>query len=120
VTTPGCADKNRDITKATNTMTHPSSTPSPTSRDIDTNTNTKSTDADDGKTTPGQDGSSVPRLPHERDQTAGDQGTQDHRDNQEETKTGIGKRAYDDATGETTDTSYAPMTDKVYNDKVKP
>ena len=94
-----------------------SSTPS---AQTEPNATEHSKKGDDGKTQAQQEGESLPHLPHERDETAGDQGTQDHKDNQEETKTGIGKRAYDDATGDTVDTSYAPMTDKVYNDKVKP
>jgi hypothetical protein len=55
------------------------------------------------------------------DQTAGGAGTQERRDDRtRDDPVGIGKRAHDDAAGDTQDTSLAPVTDKVYNDKVKP
>lgn len=74
-----------------------------------------------GNTRSTQNGESLPRNPNERDQTAGGAGTQERRDDRtREDPVGIGKRAHDDAAGDTQDTSLAPVTDKVYNDKVKP
>jgi len=68
-----------------------------------------------------QDGESLPRNPNERDQTAGGAGTQERRDDRtKDDPVGLGKRAHDDATGDTQDTSLAPVTDKVYNEQVKP
>jgi hypothetical protein len=74
--------------------------------------------ADDGKTQSNQDGDKLPRLPHERDETAGKEGTQKKSEKDTSAQQDIGKKAFDDASGDTTDTSYAPVTDKVYNEKV--
>jgi hypothetical protein len=74
--------------------------------------------ADDGTTQANQDGDKLPRLPHERDETAGKEGTQKKSAKDAGAQQDVGKKAFDDATGDTTDTSYAPVTDKVYNEKV--
>jgi hypothetical protein len=74
--------------------------------------------ADDGQTQSNQDGDKLPRLPHERDETAGKEGTQKKSEKDTSAQQDIGKKAFDDAAGDTTDTSYAPVTDKVYNEKV--
>lgn len=89
------------------------------------NTDTPATPGADkvakGNTRASQNGESLPRNPNERDQTAGGAGTQERRDDTtKDDKVGLGKRAHDDAVGNTQDTSLAPVTDKVYNEKVKP
>ena len=89
------------------------------------NTDTPATPGADkvarGNTRATQNGESLPRNPNERDQTAGGAGTQERMDDTtRDDKIGVSKRAYDDAVGDTQDTSLAPVTDKVYNDQVKP
>jgi hypothetical protein len=55
-----------------------------------------------------------PQLPHEQDESSRSQAsaTPQH--------AGIGKRAYQDATGASEDTDRGPVLDEVYNDKVAP
>ncbi|CAN5714001.1 hypothetical protein BH11PSE13_BH11PSE13_10880 [soil metagenome] len=69
-------------------------------------------DAESGKTKVQQDGDSAPKLPHERDQSSDSQETADG------TPTRVGKQGHDDVERGLVDTSTAPVTDKVYNDKV--
>ncbi len=68
----------------------------------------------DGKTRVEQGGDSAPRLPHERDESS------DSQENQDGTSPGVGRRAYEDVERGAVDTDRGPVTDQVYNDKVKP
>ncbi|MBB1598537.1 hypothetical protein [Variovorax sp. UMC13] len=68
---------------------------------------------EDGKTRATQDGESSPRLPHERDESS------DSQRNSDGTATDVGKRAHDDVERGAVDTDRGPVTDRVYNDKVK-
>jgi len=68
----------------------------------------------DGKTQVEQGGASSPRLPHERDESS------DSQRNQDGAATDVGKRAHDDIERGAVDTDRGPVTDRVYNDKVKP
>ncbi|MGJ7543214.1 hypothetical protein [Variovorax sp. LT1R16] len=68
---------------------------------------------DDGKTRATQGGESSPRLPHERDESS------DSQRNTDGTATEVGKRAHDDVERGAVDTDRGPVTDRVYNDKVK-
>jgi len=68
---------------------------------------------EDGKTRATQDGESAPRLPHERDESS------DSQRNSDGTATDVGKRAHDDVERGAVDTDRGPVTDRVYNDKVK-
>ncbi len=66
-----------------------------------------------GQTQVEQDGESAPRLPHEHDQSADSQATQDGQPPE------VGRRAHDDIERGAVDTDRGPVTDRVYNDKVK-
>jgi hypothetical protein len=70
-------------------------------------------DADAGKTKVEQGGESAPRLPHEHDQSSDSQQSQDG------TAPRVGKQAFDDVERGLVDTDRGPVTDRVYNDKVK-
>lgn len=70
-------------------------------------------DGDDGKTSAQQDHGSAPRLPHEHDQSSDSQQTTDGQPTRE------GKQALKDIESGQVDTDRGPVTDKVYNDKVK-
>jgi hypothetical protein len=69
-------------------------------------------DAESGKTKVQQEGESVPKLPHERDQSSDSQETADGK------PTRVGQQGHDDVERGLVDTSLSPVTDKVYNDKV--
>lgn len=73
---------------------------------------TPQTDGDDGETQAEQDGSSAPKLPHERDQSSDSQRNQDG-------PTKVGKDAFNDVERGAVDTDRGPVTDRVYNEKVK-
>jgi len=70
-------------------------------------------DAGGGKTKVEQGGESAPRLPHERDQSS------DSQESQGGTPPEVGKRAHEDVERGLVDTDRGPVTDRVYNDKVK-
>jgi len=71
-------------------------------------------DAGGGKTKTQQGGESAPRLPHEHDQSSDSQETQDG------VPTKVGRQAAEDVERGLVDTDRGPVTDRVYNDKVKP
>ena len=73
-------------------------------------------DAEAGNTKVEQGGESAPRLPHERDQSADSQQTPDGTDG---TAPRVGRQALEDVERGLVDTDRAPVTDRVYNDKVK-
>jgi hypothetical protein len=71
-------------------------------------------DAGGGKTQVEQGGESAPRLPHERDQSS---------DSQQSVDGGaprVGRQAHEDIERGLVDTDKGPVTDRVYNDKLKP
>ncbi|MDM0117016.1 hypothetical protein QTI66_33370 [Variovorax sp. J22R133] len=70
-------------------------------------------DAGGGKTKTQQGGESAPRLPHEHDQSSDSQETQDG------VPTEVGRQAAEDIERGMVDTDRGPVTDRVYNDKVK-
>ncbi|RZI94462.1 MAG: hypothetical protein EOP78_08865 [Variovorax sp.] len=70
-------------------------------------------DAEGGKTKVEQGGDSAPRLPHERDQSSESQQTTDDK------PTRVGKQGAEDVERGLVDTDRGPVTDRVYNDKVK-
>ena len=70
-------------------------------------------DGDDGKTKVEQDGETAPSLPHERDQSSESQ------KNPGGKPTEVGKQAFKDIESGAVDTDRAPVTDKVYNEKLK-
>ncbi len=70
-------------------------------------------DAEGGRTKVEQGGDSAPRLPHERDQSSESQDTPDSG------PTGVGKQGAQDVERGLVDTDRGPVTDHVYNDKVK-
>ncbi|RYF33838.1 MAG: hypothetical protein EOO26_06660 [Comamonadaceae bacterium] len=70
-------------------------------------------DAEGGKTKVEQGGDSAPRLPHERDQSSESQQTTDGE------PTRVGKQGAADVERGLVDTDRGPVTDHVYNDKVK-
>ncbi|MES2533026.1 MAG: hypothetical protein V4636_18430 [Pseudomonadota bacterium] len=74
---------------------------------------TPQTDGDDGNTQPEQNGESAPRLPHERDQSS------DSQQNKDGSVPKVGKDAFNDVERGVVDTDRGPVTDKVYNEKVK-
>ncbi len=74
---------------------------------------TPQTDGDDGETQAEQDGGAAPKLPHERDQSSDSQKNPDSGPPQ------VGKDAFDDVERGAVDTDRGPVTDRVYNDKVK-
>lgn len=67
-----------------------------------------------GKTTAQQGGEAKPRLPHERDQSS------DSQENQDGSAPEVGRQAREDIERGLVDTDRGPVTDRVYNDKVKP
>ncbi len=69
---------------------------------------------EDGRTKVEQEGETAPRMPHERDQSSESQ------KNPGGDATEVGKQAFKDAESDSVDTDRAPVTDKVYNEKVKP
>jgi len=73
-------------------------------------------DADGGNTKVEQGGESAPRLPHETDQSSDSQQTPDGTDG---TTPQVGRQALKDVERGLVDTDRAPVTDQVYNDKVK-
>ena len=73
----------------------------------------KTASSDDGKTRSQQEGESVPRMPHERDESS------DSQQNQDGSAPEVGKRALNDIERGAVDTDRGPVTDRVYNDKVK-
>ena len=70
-------------------------------------------DAGGGKTKVEQGGESAPRLPHEHDQSS------DSQQNQDGTAPRVGRQAFNDVERGVVDTDRGPVTDRVYNDKVK-
>ena len=77
------------------------------------NGNAPNANGDDGKTRVQQQDASAPRLPHEQDQSSESQQTPDGK------PTAEGKQALKDIESGQVDTDRGPVTDKVYNDKVK-
>ena len=73
-----------------------------------------SKDAGGGKTKVEQGGESAPRLPHERDQSSDSQQNQDGT-----ARRASGRQAQEDVERGVVDTDRGPVTDRVYNDKVK-
>jgi len=71
-------------------------------------------DAGGGNTKVEQGGESAPRLPHERDQSS------DSQQNQDGGTTRVGRQAHEDVERGLVDTDKGPVTDRVYNDKLKP
>ena len=70
-------------------------------------------DAGGGDTKVEQGGESSPRLPHERDQSSDSQQTR------EGNPPDVGRKAHDDVERGLVDTDRGPVTDRVYNDKVR-
>ena len=71
--------------------------------------------AGDRKTTKvQQDGASAPRLPSEHDQSS------DSQRNVDGSAPDVGRQALDDIEHGLVDTDRGPVTDRIYNDKVKP
>jgi hypothetical protein len=73
-----------------------------------------SKDAQGGKTQVEQGGESAPRLPHEHDQSSDSQQSADGGAPQ------VGRQAHEDIERGLVDTDKGPVTDRVYNDKLKP
>jgi len=71
-------------------------------------------DAGGGKTKVEQGGESAPRLPHEHDQSSDSQQSADGGAPQ------VGRQAHEDIERGLVDTDKGPVTDRVYNDKLKP
>lgn len=101
-------------------MTEPTQTPGPTEDSAGTpqpKANRPAAepakDGDDGRTSVEQDGDTAPRLPHERDQSS------DSQKNPGGKPTEVGKQAFKDVESGAVDTDRAPVTDKVYNEKLK-
>ena len=65
-------------------------------------------DAEGGQTKVEQGGESAPRLPHERDQSADSQATQDGRPPE------VGRRAHDDVEDGRVDTDRGTVTERTY------
>ncbi|MEJ8849367.1 hypothetical protein [Variovorax rhizosphaerae] len=74
---------------------------------------TKPKDRERGKTHVEQEGEAVPKLPHEHDQSS------DSQQNQDGSAPEIGRQALEDIESGKVDTDRGPVTDKVYNEKVK-
>ena len=70
-------------------------------------------DAGGGNTKVEQGGDSAPRLPHERDQSSDSQEAQDGQPSE------VGRKGHDDVERGVVDTDRGPVTDRVYNDKVR-
>ena len=75
--------------------------------------NKPSPQPDDGKTRVSQDGESAPRLPHEHDQSS------DSQQNQDGSAPEVGRQGLKDIERGLVDTDRGPVTDRVYNEKVK-
>jgi len=73
-----------------------------------------SKDEQGGKTQVEQGGESAPRLPHEHDQSSDSQQSADGGAPQ------VGRQAHEDIERGLVDTDKGPVTDRVYNDKLKP
>ncbi|MDM0027865.1 hypothetical protein [Variovorax saccharolyticus] len=71
-------------------------------------------DAGGGDTKVAQGGESAPRLPHEHDQSS------DSQANQDGGAPRVGREAHADVERGLVDTDKGPVTDRVYNDKLKP
>ena len=71
-------------------------------------------DAGGGNTKVEQGGESAPRLPHEHDQSSDSQQSADGGAPQ------VGRQAHEDIERGLVDTDKGPVTDRVYNDKLKP
>jgi len=71
-------------------------------------------DAGEGKTRIEQGGEPAPRLPHEHDQSSDSQQDQDGGASR------VGRQAHEDVERGLVDTDKGPVTDRVYNDKLKP
>ena len=71
-------------------------------------------DAGGGDTKVAQGGEAAPRLPHEHDQSS------DSQQNVDGETTRVGRQAHDDVERGLVDTDKGPVTDRVYNDKLKP
>ena len=69
-----------------------------------------------GKTKVQQEGAPVPLLPSERDQSSDSQQSQGGNGSQRE----MGRQALEDVERGVVDTDLGPVTDRVYNDKLKP
>ena len=67
-----------------------------------------------GKTQVEQGGESAPRLPHEHDQSSDSQKSADGAPPR------VGRQAHEDLERGLVDTDKGPVTDRVYNDKLKP
>jgi len=70
-------------------------------------------DAGDGKTKVQQGGEPAPRLPNEHDQSSDSQTSLDGKPSEK------GRKAYDDIERGSVDTDRGPVTDRVYNEKVR-
>ncbi|MBT2336502.1 hypothetical protein J7E49_21640 [Variovorax paradoxus] len=70
-------------------------------------------DAGGGNTKIEQGGDSAPRLPHEHDQSSDSQEAQDGQPPE------VGRKGHEDIERGSVDTDRGPVTDRVYNDKVK-
>ncbi|MDM0065884.1 hypothetical protein [Variovorax sp. J31P207] len=73
-----------------------------------------SKDAGGGNTQVEQEGESAPRLPHEHDQSSDSQKSADG------SPPRVGRQAHEDLERGLVDTDKGPVTDRVYNDKLKP
>jgi hypothetical protein len=71
-------------------------------------------DAAGGNTKAEQGGKPAPRLPHEHDQSSDSQVDQDGGPSR------VGRQAHEDVERGLVDTDKGPVTDRVYNDKLKP
>ena len=69
--------------------------------------------AQDGKTKVQQSGEPAPRLPNEHDQSSDSQTSLDGKPSEK------GRKAFEDIERGSVDTDRGPVTDRVYNDKVK-
>ena len=70
-------------------------------------------DAGGGDTKTQQGGDSAPRLPNEHDESSDSQETQDGQPPE------VGRQGHEDIERGVVDTDRGPVTDRVYNDKVK-
>lgn len=75
---------------------------------------TKTRNTQGGKTKVEQDGEAAPRLPHEHDQSS------DSQQNADGQAPRVGRQAHEDIERGLVDTDRAPVTDRLYNDKLKP
>ncbi|MEJ8857955.1 hypothetical protein WKW79_25525 [Variovorax robiniae] len=75
--------------------------------------NPSKTTRERGHTKVEQDGESVPKLPHELDQSS------DSQQNVDGTAPKVGRQALEDIERGRVDTDRGPVTDRLYNEKVK-